>query len=163
MHAPSVTQGLGKADIEAWRVMENLHDAGRVHFLGVSNFSPDQLLTLLRSARIRPTFVQNRSYASQGWDASVRTICMREGVIYQGFSILTANQHILRSALVHDIANRHRRSAAQVVLRFALQLGMIALTGTTSSQHMADDLATYEFELTSAEMHAIEHTGAALC
>ncbi len=38
LHAPSVTQGLGKADIEAWRVMESLHDAGRVHFLGVSNF-----------------------------------------------------------------------------------------------------------------------------
>jgi diketogulonate reductase-like aldo/keto reductase len=163
LHAPSVTQGLGRADIEAWRVMESLHDAGKVQFLGVSNFAPDQLLTLLRSARVRPTFVQNRPYASQGWDASVRAICTREGVTYQGFSILTANQHVLRSALVNDIASRHRRSAAQVILRFAVQLGMIALTGTTSPQHMADDLVTYEFELTSAEMHAIEHAGTALC
>ena len=159
LHAPSVPQGLATADIEAWRVMEILHDAGRVRFLGVSNFAPDQLVTLLRAAQVRPTFVQNRCYASQGWDASVRAICTREGVIYQGFSLLTANERVIRSSLVHDIARRHQRAPAQVILRFALQLGMIALTGTTNPQHMADDLAVYEFTLTSAEVNAIEHAG----
>ena len=74
LHAPSVPRGLATADIEAWRVMETLHDAGRVRFLGVSNFAPDQLVTLLRAARVRPTFIQNRCYASRGWDANVRAI-----------------------------------------------------------------------------------------
>jgi diketogulonate reductase-like aldo/keto reductase len=159
LHAPSVPQGLAAADIEAWRAMEILYDAGRVRFLGVSNFAPDQLVTLLRAARVRPTFVQNRCYASRGWDASVRAICTREGVIYQGFSLLTANERVIRSSLVHDIARRHQRAPAQVILRFALQLGMIALTGTINPQHMADDLAVYEFTLTSAEVNAIEHAG----
>jgi diketogulonate reductase-like aldo/keto reductase len=159
LHAPSLPHGLATADIEAWRVMEFLHDAGRVRFVGVSNFAPAQLVTLLRAARVRPTFVQNRCYASREWDASVRAICTREGVTYQGFSLLTANERVIRSSLVHDIARRHQRTPAQVILRFALQLGMIALTGTTNPQHMADDLAVYEFKLTSAEMNAIEHAG----
>jgi diketogulonate reductase-like aldo/keto reductase len=156
-HAPSAPQGLSRADIEAWRVMESFHDAGRVRFLGVSNFESDQLLTLLRGARVRPAFVQNRCHASQGWDASVRAICMHEGVAYQGFSLLTANDRVLRSSLVNAIARRHQRSAAQVILRFALQLRMIALTGTTNPTHMVDDLAVCEFKLTAAEMRAIEH------
>jgi diketogulonate reductase-like aldo/keto reductase len=159
LHAPSRPQGLSTADIEAWRVMEILHEAGRVRFLGVSNFAPDQFVALLRAARVRPTFVQNRCYASRGWDASVRTICAHEGVTYQGFSLLTANERVLRGSLVHDIARRHQRAPAQVILRFALQLGMIALTGTTNPQHMADDLAVYEFKLTSAEVNAIARGG----
>ncbi len=159
LHAPAVSEGLSAADVEAWRVMESLHDAGRVRFIGVSNFAPDQLVALLRAARVRPTFVQNRCYASQGWDASVRAICTREGVIYQGFSLLTANEQVLRGSLVHNIARRHQCAPAQVILRFALQLGMIVLTGTTNPQHIADDLAVYEFELTSAEVNAIEQAG----
>ena len=160
LHAPSVPQGLARADIEAWRAMEILHDAARVRLLGVSNFAPDQLTALLRAARVRPTFVQNRCYASRGWDAGVRDLCTREGVTYQGFSLLTANEGVVRSSLVHDIARRHQRTPAQVILRFAHQLGMIALTGTTNPQHMAADLAVYEFELTPAEVNVIEHAEA---
>lgn len=158
LHTPSQQRGLATADVEAWRVMENLHDTGRVRFLGVSNFAPDQIAALLRGARVRPTFVQNRCY-SRGWDAGVRALCNREGIVYQGFSLITGNEWLIRGSLVHDIARRHRRTPAQVILRFALQLGMIALTGTTSPEHMADDLAVYEFELTSSEVNAIEHAG----
>jgi diketogulonate reductase-like aldo/keto reductase len=157
LHAPSQPQRLSTADIEAWRAMETLHEAGRARIIGVSNFAPDQLVALLRTARVRPTFVQNRCYASQGWDASVRAICSCEDMTYQGFSLLTANEGVLRGALVHGIARRHQQSPAQVILRFALQLGMIVLTGTTNPQHMADDLAAYEFTLTSADMNALEH------
>ncbi len=89
----------------------------------------------------------------------MRAICNRESITYQGFSLLTGNERVLRGRLLQDIAHRHGRTPAQVILRFALQLGMIALTGTTSPQHMADDLAVHEFELTSAEMNAIEHVG----
>lgn len=159
LHTPAQPRGLSAADFEAWGAMEALHDAGRARFLGVSNFAADQLTTLLRRARVRPTFVQNRCYATLGWDAGVRAVCDREGVTYQGFSLLTANPRIVFGPQVREVALHHGRTPAQVVLRFALQLGMIALTGTTSPQHMADDLAVPEFELTPAEMNAIEHAG----
>ena len=57
-------------------------------------------------------------------------------MIYQGFSLLTANEQVVRSSLVHDIARRYQRTPAQVILRFALQLEIIALTGATNPQHM---------------------------
>lgn len=159
LHAPSQPWGLGAADIEVWRAMETLHDAGKTRFLGVSNVSAEQLSALLGHARVRPTFVQNRCFAALGWDAAVRAICDREDLVYQGFSLLTANAEIIRRSVIQDIARRHQHTPAQVVFRFALQLGMIPLTGTTSPRHMADDLAVYEFELTAAEVKTIEHAG----
>ncbi len=156
LHGPSQRRGLAGADIEAWGAMEALHDAGKARFLGVSNVAPDQLTALLRRARVQPAFVQNRCYAALGWDTAVRAICALEGVVYQGFSLLTANDRTIRGRTVQEIAQRHRRTPAQVVFRFALQLGMIPLTGTTNARHMAEDLAVYEFELTAAEVTAIE-------
>ncbi len=160
LHAPSQRRGLGAADVEAWRAMEALHDGGQTRFLGISNVAPDQLEALLRSARVRPTFVQNRCYAALGWDAPVRAICERAGLVYQAFSLLTANYQTIRSSVVPEIARRHGRTPAQVVFRFALQLGMIPLTGTSDPRHMADDLAVYDFELAASEVSAVERVGA---
>ncbi len=156
LHGPSQRRGLGRADIEAWGAMEALHDEGKARFLGVSNVTADQLGALLARSRVRPTFVQNRCHASLGWDAAVRAICYQEGVVYQGFSLLTANVPVLRGRVVQDIARRHRRTPAQVIFRFALELGMIPLTGTTDPRHMVEDLEVYAFELTRAEVQAIE-------
>ncbi len=160
LHGPSQGRGLGRADIEAWGAMEALHDEGKARFLGVSNVTADQLTALLARTRVRPTFVQNRCYASLGWDAAVRAICYQEGVVYQGFSLLTANVPVLRGRVVQDIARSHRRTPAQVIFRFALEVGMIPLTGTSDPRHMAEDLEVYAFELTRAEVHAIERAGA---
>jgi len=71
--------------------MEAIHEQGRARFLGVSNVTFDQLRELCVGARVRPRFVQNRCYASRGWDRRLRTYCAAEGILYQGFSLLTAN------------------------------------------------------------------------
>jgi diketogulonate reductase-like aldo/keto reductase len=78
--------------------------------------------------------------------------------VYQAFSLLTANAGALRSRAVADAAARTGRTAAQVVFAFALAVGMIPLTGTTSAAHMREDLAALELELTPAEVQAIERT-----
>jgi diketogulonate reductase-like aldo/keto reductase len=137
--------------------MEYIHGEGGTTFLGVSNVSPDQLEALLAGARVRPTFVQNRCYASRGWDAAVRAVCDREGLVYQAFSLLTANREIIQHPFVRDIARRHERTPAQIVFRFALQVGMIPLTGTTDRHHMDEALAAYDLELSAQETRAIEH------
>lgn len=156
LHGPTVRDGLAAADWEAWRAMELIHDSGRARLLGVSNVSLEQLRALCDGARVRPRFVQNRCYASRGWDREVRAFCTANGVTYQGFSLLTANPAILTSPAVARIADRHGRSAAQVVFRFALQVGMIALTGTTNANHMRDDLTVFDFQLDPKEVEAIE-------
>ncbi len=97
LHGPSRGTGLGPADWEAWRAMEGLHNRGRARLLGVSNVSLDQLRELCAGARVRPRFVQNRCYASRGWDRIVRAFGTANGIVYQGFSLLTAN----RAGLTH--------------------------------------------------------------
>lgn len=157
LHGPEGGRGLTKGDAETWRAMEALHGAGKTRLIGVSNVSLGQLEALYRGAAVKPAFVQNRCFARDGWDAEVRVFCREHGIVYQGFSLLTANARALSTPLVADIARRAGRTVPQVVFRFATQVGMIALTGTTNERHVREDLAAFEFELSAADVHALEH------
>jgi len=159
LHGPSRRVGLGSDDLEAWRAMEAIHADGRARLLGVSNVTREQLDLLCRRSRIRPHFVQNRCYASRGWDRDVRDYCAAHGLVYQGFSLLTANREALASPEVGRIAARHERTVAQVVFRFAMEVGMVPLTGTTDPGHMREDLGAFAFRLEPDEVALIERIG----
>jgi diketogulonate reductase-like aldo/keto reductase len=159
LHGPSLRRGLTDEDWAVWQAMEALHRAGPARRLGVSNVSLEQLTTLLQGSRVKPAFVQNRCFAINGWDRDVRAVCARQGIAYQGFSLLTANARELASPAVVRAAQRTGRTAAQVVFRFALQVGMLPLTGSSSPAHLREDLACFDFELEPAEVRAIEECG----
>lgn len=155
LHGPSQARGLGPDDHAAWRAMEELHARGQVRWLGISNTSAAQLDALVAFAAVRPTFVQNRCYAERGWDREVRARCRAHGITYQGFSLLTANRQVVADRRVVAIAQRHAVTPAQIVLRHAQDLGMIALTGTRDPQHMRDDLAIAGLALTDDDRAAL--------
>jgi len=156
LHGPTLRSGLAPADWEAWRAMEAIHDRGGVRLLGVSNISLEQLQTLYQEARIRPHFVQNRCYAVQRWDRKVREFCAANNLIYQGFSLLTANRDVLAHPKLVRISKCHGRTPSQIVFRFALDVGMIPLTGTTDPAHMQADLGIFNFHLEPEEIERIE-------
>ena len=158
LHGPEMSRGLTVIDWETWRAMEALHAAGKARLIGVSNISLEQLEALHAGAVVKPAFVQNRCYARTGWDREVRAFCTAEHIGYQGFSLLTANDRELRGSAVTRIAERRACTLAQVVFRFAMAVGMIPLTGTTSAKHMAEDLACTEIDpdLDDAEVDTIE-------
>ena len=159
LHGPEGGYGLTEGDLEVWRTMEALAAAGQTRLIGVSNVSLGQLQALVRHAAVQPAFVQNRCFARDGWDAGVRTFCREHDIVYQGFSLLTANARELARPAVTEIARRLGRTPAQVVFRFALEVGMIPLTGTTSEAHMREDLASLDFTLEPADVQAIENVG----
>ena len=156
LHGPSRRRGLGAEDWEVWRAMESLHSEGKASVLGVSNVALDQLELLWDEAKVKPSFVQNRCYAATGWDYHVRAFCVAHGIAYQGFSLLTANVRELRNPAFREIVMRTRRTPAQIVFRFAQQIGMVPLTGTTDPQHMSEDLAIGDFALGESEVATIE-------
>lgn len=156
LHGPSQRSGLTEDDWEAWRAMEALQQSGQARLIGVSNVSLQQLRLLCEKAQVPPRFVQNRCYASQGWDRSVREFCVANGLIYQGFSLLTANRAALGRPEMAAIARRHARTVSQIVFRFALDVGMVALTGTTDAGHMREDLGVFDFHLESEEVERIQ-------
>jgi diketogulonate reductase-like aldo/keto reductase len=156
LHGPSGPRGIGAADREAWAAMEALQRAGKTRLLGVSNVSLSQLEALTTGAEVTPAFVQNRCFARTGWDREVRGFCARNQMLYQGFSLLTANDRELFDPRARRIAQASGRSMAQVVFRFALQVGMLPLTGTSDVEHMREDLAALDFELGDADVATLE-------
>jgi diketogulonate reductase-like aldo/keto reductase len=162
LHGPYSGRGITGPDRQVWAAMEALQTGGRTRLIGVSNVSIDQLTSLYEEARVKPAFVQNRCFARTGWDREVRAFCRRHDVRYQGFSLLTANRRELATRHIRSIVQRHGRTVEQVVFRFALQVGMIPLTGTTSEAHMREDLEALDaFELDHDEVRTIEDVGAA--
>jgi len=151
LHGPSRSSGLGHADWETWRAMEDAVDEGLVGLLGISNVSVDQLDALLGGARIRPVFVQNRCLARASWDAEVRALCQTQNVIYQAFSLLSGNRQVLLKPRVTEIARHHNKTVPQVVFRFSIQLVMLPITGTTDGVHMRHNLDIFDFTLTRDE------------
>jgi diketogulonate reductase-like aldo/keto reductase len=122
LHAPYSRRGLSAADWEVWAAMEELYRSGRTKMIGVSNITASQLQQLCEQARMRPMMVQNRCFAASAWDKEVREICQAYEIIYQGFSLLTANRKVLVDPEVHSIASRLGAGPAQVIFRFAMQI-----------------------------------------
>ncbi len=159
LHGPYQRQGLGEADREVWAAIEGLYRSGKAKMIGISNVTAEQLAQLCAQATVKPMVVQNRCYAAFGWDKEVREICRTHGIIYQGFSLLTANQGIFAEPAIRAIAQRLGAGLAQVVFRFAMQVGMLPLTGTTNQQHMKEDLDAAQLVLMDDDMRTIETIG----
>lgn len=159
LHGPYYRGGLGAEDWEVWTAIESLYDAGRTKLIGISNVTAGQLALLCERARHKPMVVQNRCYAAFGWDQAVRDLCRTHRVIYQGFSLLTANREVFIDPSIRAMAQRYETGVAQIIFRFAMQIGMLPLTGTTNVQHMTEDLHCDQFTLTADELHQIETIG----
>lgn len=155
LHGPSQALGLADDDWEAWHAMEDLQRAGRTRLIGVSNVAPDQLEELHAGATVKPAVVQNRCFTRPHADAVVREFCRANGMLYQGFSLLTGHRRLMTDPAVHAIAARMGATVPQVVFRFCLDDGMAVLTGTTSAHHMAEDLRVGAIELTAADRLAL--------
>ena len=159
LHGPYQRQGLGEADREVWAAIEGLYRSGKTKMIGISNVTAEQLAQLCAQATVKPMMVQNRCYAALRWDKEVREICRAHSIIYQGFSLLTANQGIFAEPSIRAIAKRLGAGLAQVVFRFAMEVGMLPLTGTTNPQHMKEDLEAEQLTLTAEDMQVIETIG----
>ncbi len=156
LHGPASGRGWSDADGEVWAAMLAERDAGRTRVVGVSNVSLRHLEQLAASGAELPRFVQNRCFARLGWDRDVRTFCRAHEIVYQGFSLLTANPEVIRHPRVGAVVARLGATPAQVVFRFARAVGMLPLTGTSDAEHMRQDLASRELALTADEAAAIE-------
>jgi diketogulonate reductase-like aldo/keto reductase len=156
LHGPSSGYDWTDADAEVWEAMRKERDAGRTRLLGVSNVSLRHLEQMAATHADGPAFVQNRCFARLGWDRDVRLFCSERRIIYQGFSLLTANVEVLRHPVVTGLASHANATPAQVVFSFARSVGMLPMTGTTDTEHMKQDLASRDLALSPDAVQAIE-------
>ncbi len=157
LHGPTLSRGIIDADLEIWQAMETLVHEGRVKFLGISNINIQQVEELYKKVSIKPSFIQNRCFAISRWDQDVRLFSQKHQIIYQGFSLLTANQPYILSPYMQSLAVKYDKTIPQIAFRFALHIGILPLTGTTDPKHMRDDLDINDFELSSEEVQQLEN------
>ncbi len=150
LHSPMAPHALL---MKVWSAMENIQKTGGARQLGISNcYHTEVIRSLYADANVKPAVLQNRFYQETGYDANLRHWCTHHGVIYQSFWTLTANPHILASNTVRTIAQKYKKTDAQIFFRYLSHSGIVPLTGTTSEQHMKEDLGIFEFELSSEDL-----------
>lgn len=153
LHSPLRT---AEQTAQVWQAMETLFDAGGARQLGISNcYDSSYLAGLHEWARVKPAVVQNRFYAETAYDEDIRAFCAANGIVYQSFWTLSANRHLLESPEVRELAGAYGRTAAQILFRCLISEGIVPLTGTTSEQHMREDLEIFEFDLEEGERRRI--------
>jgi diketogulonate reductase-like aldo/keto reductase len=156
LHGPSSNYDWTKDDAEVWEAMRKERDAGRTRLLGVSNVSLDHLRQMAATGTELPAFVQNRCYARLGWDRAVRQFCNEHKIIYQGFSLLTANKEVVNHPLIADVAESANVTPAQIIFSFARSIGMLPLTGTSDAEHMRQDLESRTLTLPPEAVEVID-------
>jgi diketogulonate reductase-like aldo/keto reductase len=143
--------------LKAWRVMEMLVLDGKVGQIGVSNYYNAEFFRYFCSdVLLKPSIVQNRFYKQTNYDIELREYTKFHNIEYQSFWSLTANKSHFTTQYFKNIVDKYDRTPEQIFYRFLTQIGITPLNGTTSAQHMLEDLSIFDFELDSTDIAIIE-------
>ena len=147
----------GTDDVKAYKAMERYVEAGKLRSLGLSNWYVKELTSFLPQVSIMPALVQNEIHPYYQ-ETDVVPFIQEKGIVVQCWYPLGGRGYT--AALLHDdticaIANAHGVSAAQVILRWDLQRGIVVIPGSGNPEHIKENLDLFGFELSEAEMEAI--------
>ena len=153
--------------IDTWRAMEDLVDKGLVRNIGVSNFGVSLIRDLLTQSRIRPAVLQIESHPYLTQSKLIR-YCHSEGIAVTSFSPLgapsyvplgmaTSQDSVLELPMIKDIADKHQRTAAQVVLKWGVQRGTAVIPKSSRPERLRENLQLDDFELSAEEMASISN------
>jgi 2,5-diketo-D-gluconate reductase A len=140
--------------VSTFRTFAKLRDEGKVRSIGVSNFKPAHLERLIAETGITPAVNQIQINPFVVRDEQ-RAVDERLGIVTESWSPLGPDTNLLTDARILEIAGAHGRTAGQVVLRWHVQQGLVAIPKSKSPERMAQNLAVFDFELSDHEMSAI--------
>ena len=135
-----------------WRALEDAQAAGKVRVIGVSNFLQDDLENLLSDCRVQPMVNQILLHISNT-DQDLLNFCKKQHIQVEAYSPI-AHGEALKNPVIAQMAKKYGVSAAQLCVRYVLQLGTVALPKTADPQHMAENAAV-DFVLTPEDMAAL--------
>ena len=131
-----------------------MREAGLVRSIGVSNFKPAHLQRLLDETGVTPDVnqIQLNPLVSR---AELREFGERHGIVSEAYSPIGKGGELLEEPAIVEIAERLGRTPAQVVLRWHVQLGNVAIPKTGNLERLRENLDVFDFELTDGDMRAI--------
>ena len=137
-----------------WRALEDAQAAGKVRVIGVSNFLKDDLESLLSDCRVKPAVNQILLHISNT-DMELVDFCKAQGIRVEAYSPI-AHGEALKNPAIAQMADKHGVSAAQLCIRYVIQLGTVALPKTANPEHMKSN-ADVDFVISDADMDALTH------
>ncbi|MFK8883134.1 aldo/keto reductase [Bacillus velezensis] len=140
--------------IDAWRALETLYRDGRIKAIGVSNFQIDHLKHLMKETEIKP-MINQVEYHPRLTQKELLAFCTEQGIQLEAWSPLMQGQ-LLDHPVLQEIAEKYGKSAAQVILRWDLQNGVITIPKSTKKHRIEENANVFDFELSADDMKRID-------
>jgi 2,5-diketo-D-gluconate reductase A len=138
--------------VETWRAFVHLREQGLARSIGVSNFTPDQIERIVEETGVWPAVNQIELHPDFA-QADVRAWHAEHGVVVESWRPL--GRGLLGHPKLAEIGDAHGKTAAQVVLRWHLQLGLVTIPKSGNPERIAQNLDVFDFELSEAEMASL--------
>ena len=140
---------------EAWRALEDAYTAGKLRAIGVSNFKKPDLDNILAACRVKPMVNQILLHISNT-NLELLDYCKAQDIQVEAYSPI-AHGEALKNPVIAEMAKKYGVSAAQLCIRYVLELGAVALPKTADPEHMKANAAV-DFTITPADMELLKHT-----
>jgi len=138
-----------------WRTMEELYQQGKIRAIGVSNFQPDRIMDLMIHNKITPAVNQIEVNPFQQQIDSQKFLQDQSVMVEAWAPFAEGKNNIFQNEILLSIAAKYNKSAAQVILRWVVQRGIIALAKSTRKERMLENISVFDFELSAEDMAAI--------
>ena len=141
--------------MDGYRLMEKAYKEGKVRTIGLSNFTAEQVKEILDKCEIKPAVLQTEVHP-YSQEKELKEFLAKENIYIQAWYPLGhGDSGLLNEAVFVELGKKYGKSAAQVILRWHIQAGNIVIPGSKNPDHIKDNFALFDFELTDEEMKKI--------
>jgi 2,5-diketo-D-gluconate reductase A len=138
-----------------WRAMEELYQQGKIRAIGVSNFQPDRIMDLMIHNKITPAVNQIEVNPFQQQIETQKFLQDNSVQVEAWAPFAEGRNNIFQNEILLSIAAKHNKSVAQVILRWLVQRGIIALAKSTRKERMLENISVFDFELSAEDVAAM--------
>jgi diketogulonate reductase-like aldo/keto reductase len=138
-----------------WRAMEELYQQGKIRAIGVSNFYPDRIMDLMIHNKITPAVNQIEVNPFHQQIETQKFLEENRVMVEAWAPFAEGKNNVFQNELLQSIAAKHNKSVAQVILRWLIQRGIIALAKTTRKERMIENISVFDFELSTEDLASI--------
>lgn len=141
-------------NLDSWRAMEELYKSGKIRAIGVSNFMPHHLRPLMEKAKISPMVNQIELHPGCHQDETV-SFCHSQGIVVEAWSPLM-HGGAMGLPVLKKIAEKHKKTPAQICLRWSLQKGILPLPKSVTPERIRQNKDIFDFTLSEQDMEEID-------
>lgn len=138
--------------LEAWRAMEDLYSEGKIKVIGVANFEIHHLEELMKHSKIAPMVNQIETHPEFPQN-DLHDYLIKHKILHAAWAPLgQGNKDLLKNKVLEEIASYHKKTVAQVILRWHTQRGIIIIPKSSNPKRIKENIQVFDFELSSEEM-----------